>query len=164
MNQSLVTLRVTEGPQDDTGIRGRELKHFYSSDYTVTSNFDRMGCRLEGPFVASKKGGDIISDGIAFGAIQIPSHGKPIIMLSDRQTTGGYGKIANVITVDIPKLAQCKTDQRIRFEKVSVEEAQRLYLEEEAGYAKMRKIIHKPCREVLDCRLTAKRLETLFPA
>ncbi|MFR5702072.1 MAG: hypothetical protein ACLUD0_09500 [Eubacterium ramulus] len=61
-------------------------------EYTVTSEFDRMGCRLEGPFIASKSTTDIISDGIAFGSVQVPSHGKPIILLADRQTTGGYAE------------------------------------------------------------------------
>ena len=75
---------------------GRET--FLNSEYTVTSEFDRMGCRLEGPFIAYKTTSDIISDGIAFGSVQVPSHGKPIILLADRQTTGGYAKIATVIS------------------------------------------------------------------
>ena len=74
----------------------------------MTSDFDRMGCRLEGPFIAPKETSDIISDGIAFGSVQVPSHGKPIILLSDRQTTGGYGKIATVASVDIPAVVQRK--------------------------------------------------------
>ncbi len=86
--------------------QGKET--FLSSEYVVTSEFDRMGCRLEGPFIASKSTTDIISDGIAFGSVQVPSHGKPIILLADRQTTGGYAKIATVISVDIPKLVQRK--------------------------------------------------------
>ena len=128
----------------------------------MTSDFDRMGCRLEGPFIAPKKTSDIISDGIAFGAIQVPSHGKPIILLSDRQTTGGYAKIATVASVDIPKLVQRKTDHKIHFKAITVQEAQQLYLDELKELDAMRKIIHKPCKEVLDCRLVAKRLTKLF--
>ena len=100
-DQEEVTLRVVMGPQDRAFTKaGRET--FLNEEYVVTSDFDRMGCRLEGPFIAYKETADIISDGIAFGSVQVPSHGKPIILLSDRQTTGGYAKIATVISVDIP--------------------------------------------------------------
>ena len=121
-----------------------------------------MGCRLDGELIEHVKSGDIISDGIAFGAVQVPSAGKPIIMLADRQTTGGYAKIATVASVDIPKLVQRKTDHKIRFQAITVEEAQKLYLEEEEQYVAMRSQIHTPCKEVLDCRLVAKRISKLF--
>lgn len=156
-----VTLRVVMGPQDDMFTK-QGIHTLLSETYTVTSDFDRMGCRLEGPFIASKNGSDIISDGIAFGSIQVPAHGKPIVLLADRQTTGGYAKIATVATVDIPKLVQRKTDHKIRFQAITVEEAQKLYLEEEEQYVAMRSQIHTPCKEVLDCRLVAKRISKLF--
>lgn len=156
-----VTLRVVMGPQDDMFTK-QGIHTLLSETYTVTSDFDRMGCRLEGPFIASKNGSDIISDGIAFGSIQVPAHGKPIVLLADRQTTGGYAKIATVATVDLPKLVQRKTDHKIRFKAITVEEAQKLYLEEEEQYVAMRSQIHTPCKEVLDCRLVAKRISKLF--
>ncbi len=156
-----VTLRVVMGPQDDMFTK-QGIHTLLSETYSVTSDFDRMGCRLEGPFIASKNGSDIISDGIAFGSIQVPAHGKPIILLADRQTTGGYAKIATVATVDIPKMVQRKTDHKIRFQAITVEEAQRLYLEEEKQYVAMRSQIHTPCKEVLDCRLVSKRISKLF--
>lgn len=160
-DQQEVTLRVVMGPQDDCFTRqGRET--FLTAEYTVTSDFDRMGCRLEGPFIGYEYSTDIISDGIAFGAVQIPSHGKPIILLADRQTTGGYAKIATVATVDIPKLVQQKTDNKIRFEAISVEQAQQLLLDEMREMNDFRKQIHQNCKEVLDCRLVAKRLSKLF--
>ena len=149
------------GPQDAVFSR-QGIETFLSNEYTVTSDFDRMGCRLEGAFIAPKETSDIISDGIAFGSIQVPSHGKPIILLSDRQTTGGYAKIATVISVDIPKIVQRKTDHKIHFQAITVEEAQKLYLEEVSELDAMRKTIHQPCKEVLDCRLVAKRLTKLF--
>ncbi len=155
------TLRVVMGPQDDKFSR-QGIDTFLNSEYTVTSDFDRMGCRLEGPFIAPKESSDIISDGISFGSIQVPSHGKPIILLSDRQTTGGYAKIATVASVDIPKLVQRKTDHKIRFKAITVQEAQKLYLDEVKELDEMRKEIHQPCKEVLECRLVAKRLRTLF--
>lgn len=154
-------LRVVMGPQDNLFSK-QGVETFLNSEYTVTSDFDRMGCRLEGSYIAPKKASDIISDGIAFGSIQVPAHGKPIILLADRQTTGGYAKIATVASVDIPKLVQRKTDHKIRFQAITVQEAQKLYMEELKELDKMRKIIHKPCKEVLDCRLVAKRLSKLF--
>lgn len=159
--QEETVLRVVMGPQDDLFSK-QGIETFLNSEYVVTSDFDRMGCRLEGPFIAPKETSDIISDGIAFGSIQVPSHGKPIILLSDRQTTGGYAKIATVATVDIPKLVQRKTDHKIRFQPITVQEAQRLLLEEVEELEEMRKMIHQPCKEVLDCRLVAKRLTKLF--
>ncbi len=160
-DQDEAVLRVVMGPQDDR-ISHQGIETFLNSEYTVTSDFDRMGCRLDGPFIAPKETSDIISDGIAYGAVQVPSHGKPIVLLSDRQTTGGYAKIATVITADIPKLVQRKTDHRIRFEAVSVQEAQHIYLKELHDIEELRKIIHQPCKEVLECRLVAKRMRKLF--
>lgn len=160
-DQEEVTLRVVLGPQRDHFTK-QGIRTFLESEYTVTSDFDRMGCRLEGPFIAYKDTSDIISDGIAFGSVQIPSHGKPIILLSDRQTTGGYAKIATIASVDIPKLAQRRTDHKIRFQAITVEEAQELLLEEMKEMGRMRKQIHRPCKEVLPCRLAANRLAKLF--
>ena len=156
-----MTLRVVMGPQDEMFSK-QGIDTFLNEEYTVTSDFDRMGCRLEGPFIAPKKASDIISDGIAFGSIQVPAHGKPIILLADRQTTGGYAKIATVASVDIPKLVQRKTDHKIRFKAITVQEAQKLYRKELKELDEMRTIIHQPCKEVLDCRLVAKRVSRLF--
>ncbi len=160
-DQDQTKVRVVMGPQDSRFSK-QGIDTFLSSEYTVTSDFDRMGCRLEGAFIAPKESSDIISDGIAFGSVQVPSHGKPIILLADRQTTGGYAKIATVASVDIPKVVQRKTDHRIHFEAITVQEAQNLYMEEQKELDRMRKEIHKPCKEVLDCRLVAKRLTKLF--
>ena len=154
-------LRVVMGPQD--GLFSKQgVETFLSSEYTVTGEFDRMGCRLDGPIIAPKKTSDIISDGIALGAIQVPSAGKPIILLADRQTTGGYAKIATIISADIPRLVQKKTDQKVRFQAVTVQEAQKIFHQEIRELEHMRKEIHTPCKEVLDCRQVAKRLERLY--
>ena len=160
-SQEETTLRVVMGTQDYMFSK-QGIETFLSNEYVVTSEFDRMGCRLEGPYIAHKTTSDMISDGIAFGSIQVPSHGKPIILLADRQTTGGYAKIATVISADIPKLVQRKTDHKIRFVPVTVEEAQEIYAEEIKKLDAMRQEIHKPCKEVLECRLAAKRISTLF--
>ena len=102
-----VTLRVVLGPQDDAFTEAG-IKTFLGETYAVTVQSDRMGCRLDGPVIEHVKDGNIISDGISFGAIQVPSEGKPIIMVADRQTVGGYTKIATVISADFSKAAQIK--------------------------------------------------------
>jgi len=116
------TIRVVLGPQDDY-FTEEGIKTFLSNQYKVTPSHDRMGIRLDGPDVAAKDGYDIISDGIAMGAVQIAG-GKPIIMLSDRQTTGGYTKIGNVITADFRILGQIKAGVNLKFQQVTVQEAQ----------------------------------------
>ena len=131
------TVRVVLGPQDDY-FTDAGIQTFLSEVYTVTPEFDRMGCRLEGAVIQHKDGGDIISDGIAFGAIQVPSSGQPIIMLGDRQTTGGYTKIANVISADFRILAQLKQGDKVRFEKVSVKAAQDALLTQRAALKTIR--------------------------
>ena len=120
------TVRVILGPQDDR-FTEQGIADFLCGTYTVGKDFDRMGYRLEGPVVAHKTDGNIISDGIAIGSVQVPSDGHPIIMMADHQTVGGYTKIATVITVDLPVIGQSKAGDQIRFEKVSVDEAQQLY-------------------------------------
>ena len=113
------------GPQDDH-FTEEGLKTFFREVYTVSAQSDRMGCRLEGPAIAHKNGADIISDGIAFGAVQVPSSGSPIIMAADRQTTGGYTKIATVISADFRFLGQLRAGDKVHFVPVTVEEAQTL--------------------------------------
>ena len=131
------TVRVVLGPQDDY-FTDAGIETFLTQVYSVTAEFDRMGCRLEGAVIQHKDGGDNISDGIAFGAIQVPSSGQPIIMLGDRQTTGGYTKIANVISADFRILAQLKQGDKVRFEKVSVKAAQDALLTQRAALKTIR--------------------------
>ena len=123
------TLRVVMGPQDDC-FTEEGISTFLGSAYTISNEYDRMGCRMEGPVIAHKNGGDIITDGISFGAVQVPSHGQPIVMMADHQTTGGYTKIAGIISADLPKAAQLKPGCKVNFQQVSVEEAQDIYVKE----------------------------------
>ena len=85
-----------------------------------------MGYRLTGPKVEAVNGYDILSDGIVNGSIQISGTGEPIVMMADRQTTGGYAKIASVINVDIPLFAQLRPGQKVQFVRCTVQEAQDL--------------------------------------
>lgn len=125
----LTHLRVVLGPQENY-FTAAGLTDFLSETFTVTPQSDRMGYRLEGKAVAHKEGGDIISDGIAFGAIQVPSDGKPIMMMADRQTTGGYTKIATVISADFHLLGQLKPGDLVQFSAVPIQVAQELLLRE----------------------------------
>lgn len=122
----VIEARVVLGPQDDC-FTAVGIKTFFNSEYKVTVEGDRMGYRLEGPQIQHQEGADIISDGIAIGSIQVPGHGFPIVMMADRQTTGGYTKIATVITPDLPKLAQAKPGDTVVFKAVSLEEAHDIY-------------------------------------
>ena len=125
-----LSVRVILGPQDDF-FTEKGLETFLSSAYMVTDKSDRMGVRLDGEKIENKNGVDIISDGIATGSIQIPASGTPIIMMADRQTTGGYAKIATVISADLPKIAQAAPGTEIRFTAISQKEAVRILRKEE---------------------------------
>ena len=129
-------IRVVAGAQIEKFTQhGKEV--FFGSEYTVSGNYDRMGCRLIGEKIESVDGMDIISDGIAFGSIQISSDGQPIVMLADRQTTGGYAKIGAVAAVDIPEFVQHKPGDKIRFEEISVKQAQKEYIRREKYILKL---------------------------
>ncbi|MFC1994940.1 biotin-dependent carboxyltransferase family protein [Chloroflexota bacterium] len=120
--KSKIELRVILGPQDDY-FTERGIFDFLHSEYTISTEADRVGYRLQGTRIGHRAGADIISDGIPLGAVQIPGDGLPIILLADRQTTGGYAKIVTVISVDIPKLAQSKPGDQIAFRSVTEGEA-----------------------------------------
>ena len=119
-------LRVVLGEQA-TYFTKNGIKTFGSKIYTLTVLCDRMGFRLDGPVIEHIDGADIISDGAVFGSIQVPSDGNPIVLMADRQTTGGYTKIGTVITADLPRLSQLPIGDGIHFDIVSVEEAQAIY-------------------------------------
>ena len=154
-------LRIVLGPQDDA-FTERGITTFLSSVYTLTPEFDRMGCRLDGELIEHVKSGDIISDGIAFGAVQVPSAGKPIIMLADRQTTGGYAKIGTIATVDIPKLVQRPPGSRVRFEPVTVQQAQELLRAEARQFEMLALKVRRPSADGISPRRTARRLTPIL--
>ncbi len=127
-------LRVVLGPQDDHFTQAA-LDAFLNQPFTVTPEADRMGLRLSGPRLDHACGFNIVSDGIATGAIQVPGSGQPIVLLADHQTTGGYPKIATVISADLPAAGRLQPGDEIGFAAVSVAEAQaaRRSLEAELG-------------------------------
>jgi biotin-dependent carboxylase-like uncharacterized protein len=156
-----VVLRVVPGPQEEL-FSPAGIETFYSESYTTSQKCDRMGYRLEGPAIETLHGSDIISDGIAYGAVQVPTHGRPIILLSDRQTTGGYAKIGTVASVDIPKLVQCMPGRRVRFERIDVHDAQRLYREQHHWFENLRRLVHRPCLGGISPRRTSRRLAPIL--
>lgn len=123
-------LRVVLGPQKQAFTQ-KGIDTFLNSTYTVSINSDRMGYRLEGEPIEHTDGPDVISDGTPLGTIQVPGDGQPIILLADRGTTGGYTKIATVISPDLSKVAQAMPGHTITFRSVSVEEAHAAYRKQE---------------------------------
>jgi antagonist of KipI len=118
-------LRVVLGPQD-SAFTESGVRTFLSSTYSVSGQSDRIGYRLQGPVIEHLTSPDIVSDGIPYGAVQVAGDGMPIVLLVDRGTTGGYTKIATVISVDLPRLAQAAAGDAVSFRPVTVEEAHAL--------------------------------------
>ena len=117
--------RTVVGPQADY-FSDREIAGFYDGEYLVCAGSDRTGMRLDGPRLSHARGFNIVSDAVAAGSIQIPGNGQPIVLLADRQTTGGYPKIATVISADLPALGRVPIGARIAFEPVSMATAHAL--------------------------------------
>jgi biotin-dependent carboxylase-like uncharacterized protein len=123
-------LRVTPGPQMGW-FSAASLRLFYSTAYRVGDQSNRMGLRLEGAPVAQRSGREMITEGVSLGAVQVTSGGLPIILFVEQQTTGGYPKIANVISADLHGIGQLGPRDEIRFEKVTLETARSLLIEQE---------------------------------
>ena len=115
-------LRVMPGPQRDY-FTDAAWQHFIGAEFVVSREADRMGLRLDGPRLEHARGADIVSDGVTPGAIQVPGDGRPIVLLADCQTVGGYPKIATVIAADLPRLGHALPGHKLRFVAVSAEEA-----------------------------------------
>jgi antagonist of KipI len=126
------TVRAILGPQadrfTDAGIRA-----LFDGRYEVLPQSDRMGSRLRGQRIEHARGHDIVSDGIALGSIQVPGDGQPIVLLVDRQSTGGYTKMATICSSDIWRVGQARPGQSLRFQRIGVEAAHRLLRESDAA-------------------------------
>lgn len=125
------TVRVISGPhQEFFSKENRET--FYKERYIVTPQSSRMGYRLQGPSLISKKhSGNLLSAAVATGTIQIPPDGQPIILAADHQTTGGYPILGVIAGIDFPKVAQLAVGKEVIFQNISLEEAQSLYQKQE---------------------------------
>jgi antagonist of KipI len=133
-----VVLRVVRGAHLD-GLE--DAGAVFGSTFRVSASSDRMGYRLDGATLALRSPTELLSEGTTFGTVQLPPGGAPIILMADAQTTGGYPRIAEVTSVDLPLLAQLKPGDRLRFRIVSLDEAQSLYLAREQDIAEARAAI-----------------------
>ena len=124
-DQVIPLLRAVPGPQDDA-FTPEGLRTFFTGLYAVTTDSNRMGVKLSGPAAETKRGSDILSDGIVEGSVQISANGQPILILADHQTTGGYAKIATVIGPDLSAAAQLRPGETAAFRPVDAQTAVRL--------------------------------------
>ncbi|NJD10712.1 MAG: biotin-dependent carboxyltransferase family protein [Gemmatimonadetes bacterium] len=119
-------------PESRSALRGEAAQWF-----TITGEADRMGYRLDGPGLELAAPLELVSEPVAFGTVQLPPGGQPIVLMADRQTTGGYPRVLEAISADLPLLAQAAPGARIRFREVSLAEARRLYLAREHELARI---------------------------
>ena len=124
------TIRALRGPEYGQ-FSAASQRDFWQRSFTVTPEADRMGYRLQGPELTRTTAAELLSSAVTLGTVQVPAGGQPIVLLADRQTTGGYPRLAQVITADFSALAQAAPGALIRFQEVSLVEAQALYLAQE---------------------------------
>lgn len=159
-------VRIVPGPQRDFFTDG-EFDAFLQATYRVGANSSRMGLRLSGRPVSSSRGANIVSDAVAPGSIQIPGDGQPIVLLADRQTTGGYPKIANVISADIPALGRLRSGAALSFTPVTLEqavEARRQMMAEIEGLAARTSAVRIAPSDLLPRLLESNLISGVFDA
>jgi antagonist of KipI len=123
-------LRVSPGPQAHW-FSEASLRTFYAASYRIGEQSNRMGLRLDGAVISQSAKREVITEGVSLGAIQVPAGGSPIILFVEQQTTGGYPKIANVISADVHRVGQLRPRDEIRFEQVTFDQARSLLVEQE---------------------------------
>jgi antagonist of KipI len=125
-----LVVRALPGPEYEQFAPASQ-RAFWAESFAVTTAADRMGCRLSGPPLARTTATELLSSAVTFGTVQVPAGGQPIVLLADRQTTGGYPRLAQVITADLGRLAQALPGTRLRFQRTTLAEAQAQYLAQE---------------------------------
>ena len=123
-------LRALAGPEYEQFAPASQ-RAFWAEAFTVTTEADRMGCRLRGPALSRPDAAELLSSAVPAGTVQVPGGGQPLVLLADCQTTGGYPRLAQVISADVGRLAQALPGARLRFRQVTLAEAQALYLAQE---------------------------------
>lgn len=113
-------------------------RRFFSVDWTATKEADRMGVRLAGPVLERRQTGDMVSSAVNAGVVQVPAAGQPIVLLPSRQSVGGYPRLAVVATVDLPRIAQLRPGDKVRFEEINLTVAHALYLARERDLSRVR--------------------------
>jgi antagonist of KipI len=133
-------IRILKGIHYD--LFDPKSKHVLTSEtFTMTKDANRMGFRLEGQPLHLMNQQELLTEGVTFGTVQVPANGHPIILMADRQTTGGYPKIAQIASVDLPRVAQLQMGESISFVMISVDEAQKLLMERENALQALQKVI-----------------------
>jgi antagonist of KipI len=135
------TVRLVEGAHM-SALTSSSRDALWRAEFQVGPHSDRMGYRLEGPALELSASLELLSEAVAFGTVQLPPNGNPIVLMADRQTTGGYPRIGEVATVDLSLLAQLKPGDHVRFRAISLDEAQVLYLARERHLVQSRQAIH----------------------
>ena len=136
-----VVVRALAGPEY-AQFTPESQRAFWEETFPVTTETDRMGCRLSGSPLARTTSTELLSSAVTFGTVQVPAAGQPIVLLADCQTTGGYPRLAQVISADLGQLAQALPGTRLRFQQVSLAEAQALYLAQEQRLRALARAIH----------------------
>ncbi len=129
-------------------FKDKSVDDFFSSAYRISPQSERMGYRLEGNALELKSSAQLLSEATSFGSVQVPPDGKPIVLMADRQTTGGYAKIAHIASVDLPAIAQCMPGDTIRFMPVELRQAQELDLQREEAFEQLYQAL-APLRRLL---------------
>ena len=133
-------IRAVRGPEYEQFAEASQ-RAFWGEPFALTPAADRMGYRLHGPGLHREIAPELLSSAVTFGTVQVPPGGQPIVLLADAQTTGGYPRLAQVITADFATLAQAAPGQQLRFQEVSLAEAQALYLAQERRLRGLRRAI-----------------------
>ncbi|MFD2445657.1 biotin-dependent carboxyltransferase family protein [Bacillus sp. CGMCC 1.16607] len=139
-------------------IKGRQYhlfkeeskRNFTTSTYILSKDANRIGYRFNGPELLLTNQQEMLTEGVTFGSVQVPANGKPIILMADRQPTGGYPKIAQIIACDLPRLAQLKPGDSVSFSEISMKQAQALAYEREKELKALRKIILNIWKECIN--------------
>jgi biotin-dependent carboxylase-like uncharacterized protein len=129
-------IRVLRGAHTDL-FTAASIDDFFGGEYRIRPESERMGYRLEGPVLMLKSATQLLSEATSFGSVQVPPDGNPIVLMADRQTTGGYAKIAHVATVDLPFIAQCMPGELLRFREIALSEAQQLDNKREQAFGQL---------------------------
>ncbi len=148
--QAIRTIRIVQGAQFDR-LTSESQQLLLTSYFQVSPQSDRMGYRLQGAELKLKTDEELLSEAVEMGTVQLPANGQPIILMADRQTIGGYAKIAQICSVDLPLLAQMRPGELLAFTVISQQEAEMLLIQEELGFEQL--------RTAIDLRINMKHAE-----
>jgi len=160
INQQVI--HIIEGPQIESFSNEAKQK-LVNEGFKISEKSDRMGFRLQGEKIAPIESADIISEPVALGSIQVPNDGNPIILLNDKQTVGGYTKIATVCAADLSLIAQKQPNETVKFEWITVEAAtEKLHQKERELNEKQNQVLKAPIFDTSQMRKTSTRINKLL--